>query len=612
MRKDKKEEKKKKKQPKNSQEYIEQVMTKRKKIVIISAIVVVLIVLAVFVSTIFAITAMGSKNIIKGITIENIDVSGMDKNKAYELLKGKMEERQKAVIKLKYGDYEKEIPMEQFEIEANIEETVDKALAKGRDNNIFVNNYTILNHKFKKENIEVDIKFNDEELERILTDTGLELPGVVKEYTYSVEDGELIITPGTDGIVIDKEKINSDIKNGITDLSEGFKTERTIDIKNEKAKAIDVEEIYKQIHSDPQNAYIVDDPFQIVVDKDGIDFGISIEEAKELVSQPKEEYVIPLKITKADVRVIDLGPRAFPDLLGSATTRYDAGNVDRTTNLAIACKKINGYVLAPGEVFSYNQVLGKRTSANGYKEAAVYVAGGVENGLGGGICQISSTLYNAVLIADLGIEERHNHSYTTSYIEAGKDATVSYGVLDFKFKNTREYPIKIEAYIKAGVATVNIYGIKGENENKIQIVASVTSTIPAPVEKIEDPSIPEGKEQIVTKGTNGCRSVTYKKVYSPSGELISNTQISADTYGTIKRVIKVGTKKAEAQPEPVVTPSPAEQVTQTQTQTPATTTSSSTPKETPEVTPSQTPKETPASATPATPEPTKTPEPEDV
>ena len=574
-------------------------MSKRKKIVVISIITVIFIILIIFASTIFAITTMGSNKIIDGITIENINVSGMDKNKACEMLKEKIENRKNSVIKLKYEDYEKEIPMEQFEINANIEDAVDLAISKGRNDNIFINNFSVLNHKFNTENIEMDITFKDEELERILTDTGLELPGGVKEYTYSIEDGELIITPGVDGIVIDKEKMNDEIKNEITNLSENLKTERVIDTRLEKAKAIDIEAIYKEIFSEPQNAYIVEEPFQVVIDKDGIDLGISIDEAKALVSEPKEEYVIPLKITKADVRVIDLGSRAFPNLLGSATTRYDAGNVDRTTNLAIACKKINGYVVAPGEVFSYNQVLGKRTSANGYKEAAVYVAGGVENGLGGGICQISSTLYNAVLLSDLGIEERHNHSYTTSYIEAGKDATVSYGSLDFKFKNTRQYPIKIEAYIKAGVATVNIYGIKGENENKIQIVASVTSTIPAPEEKIEDSSLPEGTEKIVTKGTSGCKSVTYKKVYSPTGNLISNTQISADTYGTIKRVVKVGTKKVEAKTES--SPTPVQE-------TPIPTAPESTAK--PNQTPS--PTATPASATPTKPEPTKTPKPEDV
>lgn len=282
-----------------------------------------------------------------------------------------------------------------------------------------------------------------------------------------------------------------------------------------------------------------------------------MDEAKALFTELKDEYVIPLKITKANVTVSSLGSRAFPDELSVFTTRYDAGNVSRTTNLSIACSKLNGYVIQPGEVFSYNKVLGKRSVENGYREAAIYTSNGVENGLGGGICQISSTLYNAVLMANLGIEERHNHSYTTSYSDPGRDATVAYGSLDFKFKNTRKYPVKIEAYIKSGVATIRIYGIKENPDYKVQVVAKVTSTIPCDVQRIEDPTLPAGTEKVVTKGTNGCRSVTYKNVYDQSGNLVSSTQISSDYYKTITRVVKVGTKQtATPTPTPSVEPTP--------------------------------------------------------
>ena len=243
--------------------------------------------------------------------------------------------------------------------------------------------------------------------------------------------------------------------------------------------------------------------------------------------------------------------------------------------------------MQPGETFSYNKALGKRSVENGYKEAAIYANGGVENGLGGGICQISSTLYNAVLESNLEIVERHNHSFITSYVEAGKDATVVYGALDFKFKNTRKYPIKITAGVSGGVATVNIYGIKEDVEYKVNVVASVTATIPCEVEKIEDSNIEEGKEVVITKGTNGCRSVTYKYVYSLDGKLVSKTQLSADTYSTIKRKVKIGTKKVEEVSAPPVTPEPS-----------------------PEPTPSETPQPTEQPETPSTPEPTDAPGPD--
>lgn len=562
-----------KEKPKSSQEYIEQMMKKRRKTIKISIIAVVIIILLIALTTSFAISTMMSNKIIKGIMINDVDVSGLTKSEACQILEEKIKNRKEGTMKLKYNEYQKDLAIEQLEVSANVEETVDKALEKGRTSNIFVNNFEIIKDKFSKQNLNIDVKYNEEELDKFLTETSAELPGGVQEYTYSVEESELIITPGKSGIVLDQEKMKQEINDELADLGKEFQTDREIAVKEEQAVPIDLDKIYGEIHTDPQDAYIIESPFQVVVDKNGVDFAIPMEEAKALLAEPKDEYVIPLKITKAQKTVSSLGSRAFPNELANFTTRYDAGNTSRTTNLAIACKKLNGQVIQPGEVFSYNKALGKRSVENGYKEAAIYANGGVENGLGGGICQISSTLYNAVLQANLEIEERHNHSFITSYVEAGKDATVVYGALDFKFKNTRKYPIKLEAYLKSGVATVKIYGLKEENEYNVKVVATVLENIPCAEEKVEDATLPAGTTKVIAKGTNGCKSVTYKYVYDQAGNLVSKTQLSTDTYGTIKRVIHVGTK-------PTATPST----------TPSTSPVTPTPSPSASTSPSETPK----------------------
>ena len=542
--------------PKGSEEYIEQMMKKRQKTIKIAVITVVLIIVLLIALTAFAIPTMFSNKIISGVSIGGINVSGLDKAQAIKLIEEKVTPRQKEIVKLKYGEYEKELPMEQLEVTANIEKAVDEALSKGRAENIFSNNFAVIASKFRKQDIGLEINYNEEELEKILTEIGAEIPGRVQDYTYNIEENELIITKGKDGIELDVDKMKNDISDGIKNISKEFKNEREISVKEVKAGEIDIEKIYNEVHTEPQDAYIVEDPFQVVVDKDGVDFAITMDEAKTILAESKEEYSIPLKITKAQKTVASLGSKAFPDLLGTFTTRYDAGNVSRTTNLAIACKKLNGQVIQPGEVFSYNKALGKRSVENGYKEAAVYVNGGVENGLGGGICQISSTLYNTVLFANLGIVERHQHSFTTSYVDPGRDATVVYGALDFKFKNTRKYPVKLEAYIKSGVATVSMYGIKEDVEYNVKVVSTVTETIPCPVEKTEDATMAEGVEKVISKGTNGCRSIAYKYVYDMAGNLVSKTQLSADYYGTIAKKVKVGTKQVEVPTTPSVPTTP--------------------------------------------------------
>ena len=254
----------------------------------------------------------------------------------------------------------------------------------------------------------------------------------------------------------------------------------------------------------------------------------------------KEQYEIELTITKPKVTIAQIGSEAFPDLLGTYSTKYDGGNTDRTTNLRIACRKINDKVVLPGETFSYNKTLGERTPAAGYKNAKVYENGEVVDGIGGGICQISSTLYNSVLKANMDIVERRNHQFVTSYTPAGRDATVVYGLTDFKFKNTRKTAVRIKASCSNGIATVSIYGIKDENEYDVSFNTKTISTIPFTVKYVDDNSLPAGTEKVKQKGANGIITETYI-VKSLNGKVVSSNLLSKDTYNAMQRIILRGT-----------------------------------------------------------------------
>ena len=160
----------------------------------------------------------------------------------------------------------------------------------------------------------------------------------------------------------------------------------------------------------------------------------------------------------------------------------------------------------PGEEFSYNQTLGPRTVATGYKSAKIFSNGEVVDGIGGGICQISSTLYDAVVYADLEITDRRNHQFVTSYLKAGLDATVVYGSQDFKFKNSRNYPIKIVSTVSNGIAKIDIYGVKEETEYQVKIEPVVLQTTPTSI-----------------------KTITYKYRYL-NGKLVDKVVLSRDTY----------------------------------------------------------------------------------
>ena len=198
-------------------------------------------------------------------------------------------------------------------------------------------------------------------------------------------------------------------------------------------------------------------------------------DAKQKLAKSDKECSIPLKTVYPKVTTNMIGRKAFPDLLGQFSTNY-VNNPARTTNLKLAANKINGTVLLPGETFSYNKVVGARTIAAGYKNAAIYQNGEVVDGLGGGICQISTTLFNAALFANLNIVELHNHQFVPSYVGAGRDATVVYGAKDFKFKHSRKHAIKIECSVSGGVAKFKIYGVKEDTEYDVKVNASIISS----------------------------------------------------------------------------------------------------------------------------------------
>ena len=529
---------------KNTQEYLDQLMKRRKKIFVISIIVIILLFVIAIALTAFSIVASVNNKIISGVTINGVDVSGLTVNEAEEKLNKQIEETKINELNIEYEDYKNTIIRDDLNINYSVKNAVDKAYKIGRDNNIILNNFKIIGTFFSKEDIRIETSYNTEMMDSIVEDVSTKLPGLVVEYTYCIEDDELIITPGKAGIALNEEEFRNGILNRFAgNILNKDESIMKIPVVNEEPDDIDIEKIYEEIHTEPQDAYIKKDPFEIVVDKDGVDFDISMEEAKKIVSEKgKEEYIVPLKITKAKKTVKDLGSKAFPDRLSRYSTRYDASNRDRSTNLELSAKKINGTVLLPGEEFSYNKVVGKRTIENGYKNAAVFSNGRVEDGLGGGICQISTTLYNAVLLANLEITERRNHSFVTSYEDPGRDATVVYGVQDFKFKNSRKYPVKIEASVKNGVATMTVMGIKEDVEYDVKIRAYKTATIPYKTEKRKNANLAEGKEKVIQSGTNGCKAVCYRDLYL-DGKKVKTELLSRDTYSTMKRIVEVGTKK---------------------------------------------------------------------
>ncbi len=528
-------------------EYVKQMIASKRKQTYIFVCIVAIILIAILMSTVFAIMDSGSSTMSKGITIKNFDVSGLTKDEAKDVISKGIEKELIPAINIKYNnDYETDFNPDQIEFNYDIDSAIEEAYNIGKAGNIVENNYSILFTNIFGKKVDLAYSYNEELLNNLIDEINSNIPGVVVEPAYYIEEDELIVNKGIDGLTIDKDLLKEQIINDLLDRNalemkdDSFSQEIELKVFQTQAEKIDMQKIYNEIYTEPKDAYYEAEPYKLYPDVDGVNLAISVQEAQNQVdSKNSDEYKFKLNITKANKTVKDLGLEAFPYLISEFSTKYDASNINRSTNLAIAANKINGTVVMPGEEFSYNKVVGKRTVEEGYKDAKVYQDGGVVDGLAGGICQISSTLYNAVLLANLEIVERHNHTYTTSYLPAGRDATVVWGTKDFKFKNTRNYPVKIEASVKNGIAEFKFHGIAEETEYEIKIIPVVTSSIPFATVYEDDPTLAPGKEIVKQGGHSGCRATTYKEVRL-NGNVISKDIITTDTYSPMKKIIRRG------------------------------------------------------------------------
>ena len=485
---------------------VEKEDNKKTNIPLILGIIFISLILIIFIVFLGVTAFISSTNkIITGIKIKGVDVSGLSKEGAITRLTDDINKNLPTNITLTHGEYETQLNMNDMGASFNIEDLVNKAYQEGRNGNIFSNMYTILGHMVSLQNIGLDVSINNEQTTNLLNDISTKLPDTVVQSSYYVDGNNLIITRGKTGVVVDTNKTIENIKNKINDLSYTTNKIELITISKDPDN-IDIDKIHNEIYKEPVNASYTTNPYVVHPHENGVDFNISIDEAKAMLNEVKDEYTIPLKYTSPEITTNMIGKEAFPDLLAKYSTKYSASNKDRTTNLKLAAGKINGTVLMPGETFSYNTVVGERTIEAGYKEAAMYQDGKVVDGLGGGICQISTTLYNAALYANLEIVDRSNHMFIPSYSDAGRDATVVYGAIDFKFKNSRNYPVKIMFSVSGGVAKCEIYGLKENPDYDVEITSKITQ-----------------------RTSTSIKSVTYKTVRQ-NGQVISSEIINRDTY----------------------------------------------------------------------------------
>lgn len=247
---------------------------------------------------------------------------------------------------------------------------------------------------------------------------------------------------------------------------------------------------------------------------------------------------VPIVLKKTEP-VVDEEQLKVMGELAAYTTWYNVGEVDRSHNLVLAAQAINSTAISPGEEFSFNRTVGERSYARGYRDALIINNGLFEPGLGGGICQVSSTIYNAALLAGMDITERHNHALAVTYVPLSRDATITYGIQDFRFKNNTTYPIYIRSVAGGGGLTVNIYGhLDFKQDISLSHVVDQVFNFEEFTEMRDD--LAPGMEKIERKGQTGYRSRAFRNYLDKNGRVTKTEQLSSDYYKPVNKIIFIG------------------------------------------------------------------------
>jgi vancomycin resistance protein YoaR len=467
----------------------------RKHLLIITLVVIVLLGTATgYASGYFNYLSAPFLEIVEGVSVGPVYVGGMNKEEALKKIKVWSDKALSQVISLSYGDRRWEMTLADLGVELDLEKAIDEAAMVGHQGNPWERFQEYTNVKEEGRQITLHYRIDVARIASIIAERTRELTtGPVNAALTINERDELIITHDQPGSKVDSQAAAQEIK---SILEKGVK--------------------------EP-----LDQTWTVRLTK--VD--------------------MPAEITEADVQSWRIN-----GLLSSYSTKFNASNINRTYNVKVAAEALNHQRIKPGEIFSFNQVVGPRSEEAGYKEALIIVKNEFVPGLGGGVCQVSSTLYNAVLLADLPVVERSNHSLPVDYVPPGRDATVTYGGKNLRFSNPTEGDLLLQTKVQGNTLTIQIFGDK-QFRKDVSLTHKVISFIEPGVIKKPNPELPEGEEVIEQAGTAGLRVQVYRTV-KEQGKVVRNELISTDVYNPVARIVQVGTKKEGEEPSSPVQQNP--------------------------------------------------------
>ena len=417
------------------------------------------------------------ETILKGVSIDKLDVSGMTREEALAALESYENNLGGQSIKLGIGDNVIEAKLSDLGVTFDNEDLVDEAIGVGRAGNIVKRYKDQKDLQHSGKTFPLSWQTNEDTVRTYVENNCTKYDKKAQNASLTRENGAFNFVAGTEGLELN---VDSAVRT-ISDYLENSWTSDNTEVLNLETQV-----------TEPEGS------------------------AEELAN--------------------------IKDLLGSFTTSFSTSSSNRCKNVSSGASHINGTVLYPGEEFSAYETVSPFTEANGYAMAGSYLNGEVVDSMGGGICQVSTTLYNAVLRAELNVTERSPHSMTVHYVDLSEDAAIAGTYKDFKFVNSTEYPIYIEGYTTSDKKiTFNIYGKETRDKNRtISFESQIVSETPATTILQEDAGQGIGYKAVSSKGSSGYVAELYK-IVKVNGVETDRIKVNKSTYKGTNRVVTYGT-----------------------------------------------------------------------
>ena len=436
--------------------------------------------------TMFAKDNFGNKDLIcNGVSVGSVNVGGLTQKQAQKKISEYIEDREQQQLVINIRDDQVQAAASEIGFTIKRDEYAAQALAIGKKGNLWKRFQEIRKAEQGEKDIDMEEVIDDEAVQKFVQTKCTVYDIKAKNSRLKFKNGELKATKSSEGLEVQVDQTVQNIKKAF---------------RNKKIKGRDV--------------------LNVEADVEVTEPDLTQEEASQCT-----------------------------DLLGKYSTTYATYQVERSGNVATAAGRINGTVLKPGQTFSTIKVIKDRTEANGYKPAPEYSSGKVVSGIGGGVCQVSTTLYNAVLNAELKVVERSPHSMVVHYVPVSRDAAISGDYKDFKFKNNTEYPVYIMGSASGGVLSFRIYGHETrEAGREISFESEVTDTIQPGKEVVtEDPSQPASYRTVTQSAHVGYKAKLWK-IIKVNGVQTKKKIVNTSAYNASPQYVTVGKQPATAAP----------------------------------------------------------------